>query len=93
MENPEGGIHFVVPKSDPEPSSSKKPMPSREKTMAERAAHMFTSSQIAQALFPLSLPNFGRFFKMEHACHVCIIDTALIYILEPTFDLIPTYLR
>ena len=44
MENPEGGIHFVVPKSDPEPSSSKKPMPSREKTMAERAAHMFTSS-------------------------------------------------
>ena len=49
--------------------------------------------KLDKLFFPLSLPNFGRFFKMEHACHVCIIDTALIYILEPTFDLIPTYLR
>ena len=47
-------------------------------------------------LFFLNLcPNFGRFFKMEHACQLCIIDTAKfdLYILEPTFDLIPTYLR
>ena len=58
-------------------------------------AHRFTWTQVGQALFPLSLPNFGRFFKMEHACQLCIIDTAKfdLYILEPTFDLIPTYLR
>ena len=43
MENPEGGIHFVIPNVDTESSSSKKPA-AREKTMAERAAHMFTSS-------------------------------------------------
>ena len=47
LENPEGGIHFVVPKCDTDnsASSSKKPaLPTKEKSMSERAAHIFTSS-------------------------------------------------
>ena len=32
--------------------------------------------KLDKLFFPLSLPNFGRFFKMEHACQLCIIDTA-----------------
>ena len=49
LENPDGGIHFVVPESEPDPpAGSKKPAPSsapvKERSMAERAAHMFTCS-------------------------------------------------
>ena len=49
LENPDGGIHFVVPKTDPDPPpSTSKKTPSvpkvKEKSMSERAAHLFTCS-------------------------------------------------
>ena len=52
LQSPQGGIHFVVPKvENADPAPSKKPgtsaaaaIPVKEKTMAEKAAHLFTTS-------------------------------------------------
>ena len=52
LQSPQGGIHFVVPETDSDQDKSKKPgtsssttaPPVKEKTMAEKAAHFFTTS-------------------------------------------------
>ena len=47
LESPNGGIHFVLPQMDEKtkkPSGSGPPTAIKEKTMAEKAAHLFTAS-------------------------------------------------
>lgn len=52
LQSPQGGIHFVVPETDSDQDKSKKTgtstsstaPPVKEKTMAEKAAHFFTTS-------------------------------------------------
>ena len=48
LESPHGGIHFVLPEKESESEKNKKPQPTgtqiKEKTMAEKASHLFTAS-------------------------------------------------